>query len=355
MKNLKTHRQWMLALLATLAFSHHAQAEITYRFTSPTYSSTTPCGATPGCIDLPAGGRVDGWFTTATPLPANATMAGSTVLHRQVMGWSFSNGASTITSATPGARLHQVRLDTDATGRITASLILVSRWVDGGAGPHAVGDLLDLIGAATTAPFNNAILQARCGSAPSMSQAEVADSCPGHGASPVISSASYSAPGGIWVLDAPIAAVTSPSIVEGNAGTRVLTFTVTPSRASTSGPMQLNWHTADGTASAGSDYTAASGTLVWAQGDATPEDIAITIHGDTTPEPHETFSVVLDGFVGMAGGSASTGLGTIRNDDGPAPGGAQPVPSLADGALLALSALLIGTARAALRRRSDRG
>jgi hypothetical protein len=72
--------------------------------------------------------------------------------------------------------------------------------------------------------------------------------------------------------------------------------------------------------------------------------------------PDETFTVVLEDFVGMAGGASTVGTGTIVNDDvalpppPPPPAGATPVPALTGMGAGALSALLLA-ARAAGRHR----
>ena len=77
----------------------------------------------------------------------------------------------------------------------------------------------------------------------------------------------------------------------------------------------LTYATADGTATAGSDYVAQpSGTVSFAAGDLT-KTISVTINGDTTVEPDETFFVNL--LSATNGGTIvkSQGLGTIANDD----------------------------------------
>ena len=81
------------------------------------------------------------------------------------------------------------------------------------------------------------------------------------------------------------------TVTEGNAGTTAATFTVTLSAAATF-PVTVNYATANGTATAGSDYTAASGTLTFAPGQ-TSKPITVTVNGDTAVEPNETFFVNL--------------------------------------------------------------
>src|SRR5207253_8617271 len=54
----------------------------------------------------------------------------------------------------------------------------------------------------------------------------------------------------------------------------------------------VDFATADGTASAGSDYVAHSGQVSFAPGE-TSHTVSIPIIGDTTPEASETFTVTL--------------------------------------------------------------
>jgi outer membrane autotransporter protein len=77
--------------------------------------------------------------------------------------------------------------------------------------------------------------------------------------------------------------------------------------------VSVNYATADGTATAGSDYVARSGTLTFAPG-TTAQGVAVTVNGDTTVEPNETFSVGLSG-ASNASIARATGTGTILNDD----------------------------------------
>lgn len=59
------------------------------------------------------------------------------------------------------------------------------------------------------------------------------------------------------------------------------------------GAVSVNYTTADGSATAGSDYLATSGTLTWAAGDLTNKTITVPIFTDAIAEPTETFTVVL--------------------------------------------------------------
>jgi len=66
------------------------------------------------------------------------------------------------------------------------------------------------------------------------------------------------------------------------------------------GAVSIAYTTANGTAMAGSDYTAASGTLTWVANDAQPKNIAIPITPDTAVEGEETFTVMLSNATGGA-------------------------------------------------------
>ena len=73
-----------------------------------------------------------------------------------------------------------------------------------------------------------------------------------------------------------------------------------------SGAVALNFATSDGTAQAGSDYDATSGTLSWVSGETGAKTVQIPITADTTVEGNESFSVALSGLTGpaaFAGGS----------------------------------------------------
>ena len=78
-------------------------------------------------------------------------------------------------------------------------------------------------------------------------------------------------------------------------------------------PVSVAYSTEDGTATAGSDYAAASGTLTFAAGE-TSKMIHVDIEGDALAEGNENFKVNLSNPVGatIADGTAT---GTIVNDD----------------------------------------
>jgi phospholipase C len=99
---------------------------------------------------------------------------------------------------------------------------------------------------------------------------------------------------------------------EGNSGTHGLSFKVTMSRASTI-PVSVQWATADGSATAPSDYIAASGTLTFAPGQTT-KPITVLVKGDKIKEPNEVFFVLLHSPVGATIADPN-GTGGILNDD----------------------------------------
>ncbi|HYI38892.1 MAG TPA: Calx-beta domain-containing protein, partial [Allosphingosinicella sp.] len=113
----------------------------------------------------------------------------------------------------------------------------------------------------------------------------------------------------------PVASVGDVSIVEGNGGVSYVSFTVSLSFAPT-GPVTIDYTTADGTALAGSDYVATSGQVSFAAGETT-KTVAIPVIGDTRPESAESFTLSLSNPSGATIGDSS-GTATITNDDGSA-------------------------------------
>jgi len=110
----------------------------------------------------------------------------------------------------------------------------------------------------------------------------------------------------------PSISIGDASKLEGNTGTSTLKFTVTLSALSGLAAT-VHYATADGSATAGSDYVARSGTLTIPAG-TTTKTIAITINGDTTAEPDETFFINLTTPVNATIPDAQA-TGTIQNDD----------------------------------------
>ncbi len=114
----------------------------------------------------------------------------------------------------------------------------------------------------------------------------------------------------------PVIDVADVSVSEGNSGTKTVNFTFTLS-APSGRSVSVAYATANGTATAGttagSDYTARSGTLTFAAG-VTTMTLAITVRGDTTLEPNETVLLNL-GTVTNATLARTSATLTILNDD----------------------------------------
>ncbi|WP_425066857.1 Calx-beta domain-containing protein [Reyranella sp.] len=110
----------------------------------------------------------------------------------------------------------------------------------------------------------------------------------------------------------PALSVGDVSMREGDSGTAELMFIVTLDKAAT-GPVSVNYATADGTATAGSDYAALTGTLTFAAGE-TSKMVHVVVNGDTAVEAAETFSLTLSGATGATIADA-TAVGQITDDD----------------------------------------
>ena len=115
----------------------------------------------------------------------------------------------------------------------------------------------------------------------------------------------------------PTFSVTDTSVTEGNSGTTDATFAVAvrlDEYRNTTGTVAVDYATSDGTATAGSDYGATSGTLSFAPGE-TSKTVNVPVTGDTTDEPDETFTLTLSNASGGATISNASATGTIIDDD----------------------------------------
>jgi subtilisin family serine protease len=105
------------------------------------------------------------------------------------------------------------------------------------------------------------------------------------------------------------------SVAEGNSGTKAMAITVTlPQPAAL--PVSFTVSTANGTATAGSDYVALASAAQTLVAGASSKTFTVTLNGDATPEANETFSVNLAGVVG-ATVPDPIAVATLVNDDGP--------------------------------------
>jgi chitinase len=90
-----------------------------------------------------------------------------------------------------------------------------------------------------------------------------------------------------------LASIADVQVVEANSGAKNVVLMVTLSQPAT-GPVKIGYATADGTATSGTDYVAATGTVSFAAG-AVSKTITVAIVGDRVAEPAETFDVTLTG------------------------------------------------------------
>ena len=109
-------------------------------------------------------------------------------------------------------------------------------------------------------------------------------------------------PPALAVADAEAREGTDPAVV----------FTVTLSRGS-SGQVTVDYATADGTARAGEDYTATSGTLTFAAG-VVEQSVNVPVLDDVRDEGEEHFTFTLSSAAGASLGDAEA-TGTIVNSD----------------------------------------
>lgn len=91
------------------------------------------------------------------------------------------------------------------------------------------------------------------------------------------------------------------------------------------GPATVRWSASAGTATSGSDFIGASGTLSWADSDDANKSFQVTILDDSTDEPNETILSALTNATGAALDDARrTAVLTIVDDDD---GGTGTVPA----------------------------
>ena len=117
--------------------------------------------------------------------------------------------------------------------------------------------------------------------------------------------------------DLPTASIADLSVPEGDGQHAHLMFTVSLSQQPAAA-VTLHAATANGSATAGQDYVAGSGTVTFAPG-VTSQTLHVDIVGDAVEESDETFTVTLSAPSG-ATISRATATGTIVDDDMAMPG-----------------------------------
>ncbi len=101
--------------------------------------------------------------------------------------------------------------------------------------------------------------------------------------------------------------------VNENAGAVTLTVQRT---GGSDGAASIDFATSNGSADAGSDYTAADSVLNWSDGDNADKSIIIDIANDHDDEPNESFTVTLSNASGAAlGGDKVATVTIVDNDD----------------------------------------
>jgi choice-of-anchor B domain-containing protein len=113
------------------------------------------------------------------------------------------------------------------------------------------------------------------------------------------------------------------------------------------GVVSIDYATSDLSASAGTEYTAVSGTLTWQDGEMSVQSFTVPIINDTLPEPDETFRIALSNPSGGAtiDGSTTFDVTIVENDSTP-----PPVGRISGGGAIDLAWLLLLATLAALFR-----
>jgi subtilisin family serine protease len=108
--------------------------------------------------------------------------------------------------------------------------------------------------------------------------------------------------------------LTSAPVTEGNSGRTSATFTVALAAASAT-PVTLSYATANGSAFAGRDYLARSGTLRFAPGE-TMKTVTVPVLSNTKIDGNRTFDLVLSSGIGSTQKPVGRFGTTIIDDDG---------------------------------------
>ncbi|ETX26515.1 Calx-beta domain-containing protein, partial [Roseivivax isoporae] len=123
-----------------------------------------------------------------------------------------------------------------------------------------------------------------------------------------------------WILDddggsAPSLFVSRPILTEGDNGTREAQFELSLSRPATS-PLSFTYGTVDGSAIAGEDYVARSGTIEFVTGQRVAS-VSVQVNGDRTLEDTEIFTLAVEGPDDVE--EVSLGVAQILDDDAGTP------------------------------------
>jgi hypothetical protein len=214
-------------------------------------------GGTPGTLALSATSYVASQPASSVTIVVNRSGGSSGAVS---VGYSTSNG-----TATAGAEY------TASSGTLT--------WADGDAAAKSIAVPLSATAFAGSRNFT-VTLSAPSGSAtlgsPSSAAVSITGSTPAAAGTLALAAASYS--------------------VNQATGTATLSVTRTGGSA---GAVSVAYGTANGSASAGNHYTAVTGTLTWANGDAAAKSISVPLSA-TAFAGTKTFTVTLSAAVGGA-------------------------------------------------------
>jgi chitinase len=111
----------------------------------------------------------------------------------------------------------------------------------------------------------------------------------------------------------PVLSVQPVATIEGNSGTRLATFTLRLDRPSGK-TVSVKYQTANGTATAGTDYTAKALTTVSFTPGQTTKTVTVTIRGDLVKEPNETYTLQFSAPLNVTLATTQV-TGSITNDD----------------------------------------
>lgn len=107
--------------------------------------------------------------------------------------------------------------------------------------------------------------------------------------------------------------VSDPILTEGDSGETTAVFEIRLSEPFSSN-VTLSYETVDGTATAGEDYEARSGSVTFVAGQ-TLATVEVDVTGDTAIETPETFSLVVTPLAGIAGIDDTVGVANILDND----------------------------------------
>ncbi|MEA1874044.1 MAG: HYR domain-containing protein, partial [Bacteroidota bacterium] len=120
--------------------------------------------------------------------------------------------------------------------------------------------------------------------------------------------------------DEAVISINDVAVIEGNAGTTALSFTVTHTGEEVQAGYTVSYYSQNVNATTPSDYTPVGGSVSFDGTISETETITILVNGDEMVEPNETFKLVLSsinapGLNVVLHSTNNIGIGTISNDD----------------------------------------